>query len=111
LDGPINVGFDGGQGFSDPGNIAIDELKIFDGDGNLVLHNPLESSQSGVIVSTVGPNGAFVSGRFVPGVVGMAITTAIPEPAAPILFGTGLLGLWFARRTQQLAKHEFSEGG
>lgn len=101
LDGPINVGFDGGQGFSDPGDIAIDELKIFDGDGNLVLHNPLESSKSGVISSTVGPNGSYVSGRFVPGVVGMAITTAVPEPQTVVMMLAGLGVLGFVARLRK----------
>ncbi|HYV91679.1 MAG TPA: fibronectin type III domain-containing protein, partial [Chitinophagales bacterium] len=70
-----------------PGVVAIDELKIYDGDGNLVLYNKLGSQQE-IENSEVGLNGSFNGfgdAHFVPGIDGDAVE------ANPVLgLGTGV---------------------
>jgi hypothetical protein len=108
------------EGTTGTGRVAIDEFKIFDGDGKLVLYNTLDSV-SDLRHSVVGLNATFDgygNPAFVPGVVGNALeatpvwayvdgpdTTVpvIPEPATSALLSLGLMMLaWLARRRHGL---------
>lgn len=100
--GQLDLGYPHSQGILDKGFVAFDEFKIFDGQGNLVLYNSLDSVNA-IENSTVGLNGTYVMGDFVPGASGSAIMQVVPEPEtyALMLVGLGLVG-WLARRQGQL---------
>jgi hypothetical protein len=89
--------FSGGSGVLDIGTpegyagfttgLVFDDLRIWNGD-NLVLANDFENRQ---LVSTVGPNGTYIAGSFVPGYSGNGLSTNVPEPCTLVLLCTGLV--------------------
>src|SRR5207247_1753211 len=77
------------------GEVALDELKIYDGDNNLILWNTLGSPEE-IAHSVVGLNGSFNGGgdaHFVPGISGNAVM-AVPVGglgSVPSDCGNGIL--------------------
>ena len=75
-----------------PGEVAIDELKIYDGANNLILWNTLGSAEE-IAHSAVGLHGSFNGGggaHFVPGISGNAVMASpvfaiFPAPAPLLL--------------------------
>lgn len=96
--------------FPSGAKVAIDEFRIFDGNGNLVFYNTFDSIQD-VTHSAVGLNGSFNgygNPAFVPGILGNALEAAplpgvalIPEPEiyAMLLAGLCLLRTMVRRKT------------
>jgi hypothetical protein len=81
-----------------PGEVAIDELKIYDGDNHLILWNTLGSAEE-IMHSAVGLDGSFNGGggaHFVPGIAGNAVMASpvfAIGPAPPTVGGsvTGII--------------------
>ncbi|MFO1433550.1 MAG: hypothetical protein U1F76_26215 [Candidatus Competibacteraceae bacterium] len=75
--GTFSIGFPASQG-DDPRNIAFDELRIWNNSdpaqASLVLANSFENQN---LISSVGPNGTYVSGSFIESVVGNALSTLV----------------------------------
>lgn len=111
--GELNLGYPHSQVIPDRGIVSFDELRIFDGQGKLVLYNSLDSVDA-IRNSVVGLGGTYAAGDFVAGAVGNAITqTMVPEPDTYLLIlaGIGLAGGLARRRRLSVARQPQSGRG